>query len=677
MSGTSVPGNSDMLPSDFNHLHVRYLSSSDPWTPSLDSIRCCPDDLIAIALLPSATELGLELKSILLLFKMGVGGKFWELLKPYARREGFDFLRDKKVAIDLSFWIVQHETAIKNRARNPHLRLTFFRTINLFSKFGAFPVFVLDGTPSPLKSQARIARFFRFSGIDTSTSTGVESKERNSAFSKCVDDCVELLELLGMPVLKANGEAEALCAQLNKDGHVDACITADSDAFLFGATCVIKCLRPNSKEPFECYNMSDIEAGLGVKRKHLIAISLLVGNDHDLNGVQGIGLDKALRFVQRFSEDEILNRLYEIGKGDVLLFQDRVRYVDDVIPCSDESSPKPRQSHCSFCGHPGSKTAHSKFSCEYCVTANSVGCLKKSQRFQCNCLSCDKVRKEKDQKKHENWWIKVCNMIAVESNFPNDEIIEMYMGNNHRMFTEDGSLLAWGDPKTELVVDFLACHQSWQRSFVRQRILPMLSTMYLREMARNPNKTLLVGQYEFHSIQRVKIRYGHQSYVVKWKKAISGELSCAVPVERSNMQEEECTEVDDEPVDLLDDSIDPQIHVDGCCILTDESPALVCLAFPKEVVKFVQEKELKEMKRRKTSTIKSEGSSEMSELSKPQGVQLSITEFYRSTKIQSQAKPGEDLAKLSYNPGDGSSKQKRKVSSPNLSKAVRRRLLFG
>jgi len=62
------------------------------------------------------------------------------------------------------------------------------------------------------------------------------------------------------------------------------------------------------QEPFECYHMSDIEAGLGLKRKHLIAISLLVGNDHDLNGVQGIGLDTALRFVQAFSEDEILNR---------------------------------------------------------------------------------------------------------------------------------------------------------------------------------------------------------------------------------------------------------------------------------------------------------------------------------------------------------------------------------
>lgn len=62
------------------------------------------------------------------------------------------------------------------------------------------------------------------------------------------------------------------------------------------------------QEPFECYDVSDIEAGLGLKRKHLVAISLLVGNDHDLNGVPGIGLETALRFVRMFSDDEVLNR---------------------------------------------------------------------------------------------------------------------------------------------------------------------------------------------------------------------------------------------------------------------------------------------------------------------------------------------------------------------------------
>ena len=60
-------------------------------------------------------------------------------------------------------------------------------------QFGAFPVFVVDGTPSPLKSQARIARFFRGSGIDLSGLPVVEegvSVERNAEFSRRVQECV-------------------------------------------------------------------------------------------------------------------------------------------------------------------------------------------------------------------------------------------------------------------------------------------------------------------------------------------------------------------------------------------------------------------------------------------------------------------------------------------------------
>lgn len=57
----------------------------------------------------------------------------------------------------------------------------------------------------------------------------------------------ELFGLMGKPVLKADAEAEAPCARLNGEGHLDACITSDSDAFLYGAQCVVKSLRPNTK----------------------------------------------------------------------------------------------------------------------------------------------------------------------------------------------------------------------------------------------------------------------------------------------------------------------------------------------------------------------------------------------------------------------------------------------
>lgn len=60
--------------------------------------------------------------------------------------------------------------------------------------------------------------------------------------------------------------------------------------------------------PFECYFAEDIAVGLGLRRKHLIAVSLLVGSDYNLNGVQGIGLETALRFVKNFHEDQVLQR---------------------------------------------------------------------------------------------------------------------------------------------------------------------------------------------------------------------------------------------------------------------------------------------------------------------------------------------------------------------------------
>ncbi|CAN6711177.1 unnamed protein product [Malus baccata var. baccata] len=439
---------------------------------------------------------------------MGVGGKFWDLLKPYARNKGFDFLRNNRVA---------------QRARNPLLRLTFFRTINLFSKMR--------------NSNTKVGFVWNWVLV-----------ERNNTFTKCSN----YLNLLGRPVLKAKREAETLCAQLNGDGHVDACITSDSDAFLFGAKCIIKTFQSNSKEPFESYYMSDIKTGLGLKRNHLI------------------------------------------------------------------SPLKTKFSHCSFYGHTGSKRTHFKSSCEFCINAVGEGCMKKSEGFKCSCSSCDM-----------NWRLKVLSKIALEPNFPNDEIVEMYLRNNHGYFNEnDGPRVSWESPKTEMLVQFLTYHQRWEPSYIRQRMLPRLSTIF-REMAKNPVKSLLYGQYdEFNSIDRLKIRYGHQFYV------------------ESDMQQDDVMEVD-ESLSPLDESDVPTTDISGgCCfLLTDENMDLVHAAFPVEVDRFLQEK-------------------------------LNITKISRSAKTQYETELREDLTQNTDSQIAETSKEKRKPSSSNLPKSVRRRLLF-
>ncbi|KVH91164.1 5'-3' exonuclease, C-terminal domain-containing protein, partial [Cynara cardunculus var. scolymus] len=474
---------------------------------------------------------------------MGVGGNFWDLLKPYARTEGFDFLRNKRVAIDLSYWIVQHETAIKAHTRNPHLRLTFFRTINLFSKFGAFPVFVADGTPSPLKSQARIMRFLQASGIDLTSVQLADgtSVERNR---------------------KASGEAEGLCAQLNREG----------------------------REPFECYQMSDVEGGLGLKRNHLIAIALLVGNDHDLKGVQGIGIETALSFVKLF------------GSGNTLT----MTYVDDSSHNSDVNTTRMRVSHCSLCGHPGSKRSHLKDSCECCSSSTIKGCTQKPIGFTCDCSSCDMDKKEKEQTKKEAWKTRVCKKIAAEPNFPNDAIIQMYLSNNHSSFTDAEPFISWKNPSTEMLVDYVAYKLNWEPSFIRQKLFPLLSTVFLRNITKNQETDLLFGQYEFDFIQRTKMRFGHTFYVVIWKKSaktVDNRIYEAHAEEEAEV-EEDLDEVD-HVVDIFDEPDVTNVRVDNGCLTTDENRDLVMAAYPEKVDQFMQEKESKEMKSRKKSRAKS------------------------------------------------------------------------
>ena len=143
-----------------------------------------------------------------------------------------------------------------------------------------------------------------------------------------------------------------------------------------------------------------------------------------------------------------------------------------------------------------------------------------------------------------------------------------------------------------MLVDFIAFHQPWEPSYIRQMMLPMLSTIFLRQMAKNPVKTLLYGQYEFDSILRVKTRYGHQFYVVKWKKAAPalGSVMHTIPSEESDT--EQYVEGVDDSLDLWEESDGPKIHVDegSCYLLTDENMDIVRAAFPEEVNRFLHEK---------------------------------------------------------------------------------------
>ena len=90
-----------------------------------------------------------------------------------------------------------------------------------------------------------------------------------------------------------------------------------------------------------------------------------------------------------FAHGQHLRRLRELGSRNPLpLTPD----VGDSFRNSDENTTRTRVSHCSLCGHPGTKRSHLKDSCERCNSSTIKGCTQKPIGFTCDCSSCDMVR---------------------------------------------------------------------------------------------------------------------------------------------------------------------------------------------------------------------------------------------------------------------------------------------
>uniref|UniRef100_A0A6E8VYF7 XPG-I domain-containing protein n=1 Tax=Anopheles coluzzii TaxID=1518534 RepID=A0A6E8VYF7_ANOCL len=111
-------------------------------------------------------------------------------------------------------------------------------------------------------------------------------------------DCMELLQIFGVPFIVAPMEAEAQCAFLNQLDMTDGTITDDSDIWLFGGKKVYKNFFNQQKLVLE-FTIEGIEQMFQMDRKKLIQLALLVGSDYT-TGIHGIGAVTALEILASF-----------------------------------------------------------------------------------------------------------------------------------------------------------------------------------------------------------------------------------------------------------------------------------------------------------------------------------------------------------------------------------------
>lgn len=195
------------------------------------------------------------------------------------------------MAVDISIWLFQVQAG--RGGKNPELRTLFFRLLKLLA-LPIHPLFVYDGRHKP--------PFKRGKAVSA----------RSYGNAPIIQRSKDLIERFRFPWHEAPGEAEAECARLQQAGIVDAVMSNDVDALMFGSGWTImnfskeKGTGTTAATHVTCYHMeNDTHASnVPVSRAGMILFAMLSGGDYLPGGVPKCGPGLAAEIAKAsFGED--------------------------------------------------------------------------------------------------------------------------------------------------------------------------------------------------------------------------------------------------------------------------------------------------------------------------------------------------------------------------------------
>ena len=184
--------------------------------------------------------------------------------------------RPPRIAIDVSIWIFQAQAG--RGGANPELRTLFYRLARLVA-LPVHPLFVFDGPERPAYKRGKLIQ------------------RSGNAAGYVISLAKRLIELFRFPWHAAPGEAEAECAKLQTEGVVDAVMSDDVDAIMFGSTVTMRNFSRDTRgtgaathiNVCRTTNTADGEANVSLDQGGMILFALLSGGDYLPAGVPRCG----------------------------------------------------------------------------------------------------------------------------------------------------------------------------------------------------------------------------------------------------------------------------------------------------------------------------------------------------------------------------------------------------
>ncbi len=260
-----------------------------------------------------------------------LGTKLGEIMS--AEVISLDALSGRAIAIDAFNTLYQFLATVRQPDGTPlmdshglitsHLSGLFYRNIHLF-EYDIRPVYVFDGEAPRLKApevqRRRALREAAFEEWLLAKEEGrIEDARRaaqasSSITSEMIEESKALLRALGIPVIQAPSEGEALAAQMARHGVVWASASQDNDSLLYNSPRMIRNLsisgrrRVSRTKTYKTVSpeLIDLDVNLrilGITRAQLIDIAILVGTDYN-DKTEGVGPKTALKLIKTYGSLE-------------------------------------------------------------------------------------------------------------------------------------------------------------------------------------------------------------------------------------------------------------------------------------------------------------------------------------------------------------------------------------
>lgn len=261
---------------------------------------------------------------------MGIKGlyKFIQKYAPSAIKElKVDDLKNKTIAFDTSILIYQFVIAIRNSGVDltnndgkitSHIHAIIVKTMS-FLKKKINPIYVFDGKPPNIKMDTLKERVKnRQNAMQTlQTDENLDDDKKIRLLKQCVvvsskqmEECKEVLNLIGIPVINSSQEADSQCAYLSKKGLVDAIASEDMDLLTFGTEVLLRNI--NGTKIIEI-TLDKILKEAELTMDQFIDLCIMLGCDY-CPTIEGIGMCKSYILIKRYGS---LNKIVELGQYNI------------------------------------------------------------------------------------------------------------------------------------------------------------------------------------------------------------------------------------------------------------------------------------------------------------------------------------------------------------------------